>query len=96
MIYLKLVPGLTFVYFQLHSQSCLDGTDWKKCSVRPESGARREQAEKVAVFVMHVQWWQKRRVVVLWHVGEMGQDNRLRQVTMDIPYEIAFFSKRHQ
>jgi len=46
MIYLKLVPGLTFVYFQLHTQSCLDGTDWKKCSVRPESGARREQAEK--------------------------------------------------
>ena len=29
MIYLKLVPGLTFVYFQLHTQSCLDGTDWK-------------------------------------------------------------------
>ena len=43
---------------------------------------------------MHVQWWQKRRVVVLWHVGEIGQDNRLRQVTMDIPYEIAFFFKK--
>lgn len=33
-------------------------------------------------------------MVVLWHVGEMGQDNRLRQVTMDIPYEIAFFFKK--
>ena len=35
MIYLKLVPGLTFVYFQLHTQSCLDGTDWKNVVFGP-------------------------------------------------------------
>ena len=93
MIYLKLVPGLTVVYFQLHPQSCLDATDWKNVVFGPSPKRAGSKQKKVVVFVMHVQWWQKRRVVVLWYVGEMGQDNRLRQVTMDIPYEIAFFQK---
>ena len=45
MIYLKLVPGLTFVYFQLHTQSCLDGTDWKNVvfGPSPESAGSKQK-----------------------------------------------------